>query len=98
MKIRKLTLADFGILEKVGSPLISGENKPMQSVIDFAYLTTRPVDEALEAMDNWDKVVLKYASEIGVEEMEQFTEEMTKSFNEIYSAQFEVEESDGKKT
>jgi len=97
MKTRKLTLADFGILEQVESPLVVPSEKPMRCVIDYAFISTHTIDEVLDAVDDWDKTVMKYASDVGMEKIQTLTDEMNTAFSEIFDAQFDVEGSSGKK-
>ena len=61
---KPLTAQSLLILQKVNSPIYTGERTDelwLQVVLEYMYVTSKPVKEILKATENWEETILEYA-------------------------------------
>jgi hypothetical protein len=62
--VRPITLGAFALLERIKSPLITGEDVGILDIIPSLYLMTHKIDE--NALENLYNKSLEWADEIGI--------------------------------
>lgn len=61
---KPLTAQSLLILQKVNSPIYTGINASelwLQTVLEYMFVTSKPIKELLKAIPNWDECILEFA-------------------------------------
>ena len=84
------------ILEAVDSMMFSGDIDGM-AILEYAYITTTPITEAMDAKDDWQSTVMQFGDTLSLTDYTTASETLVKTFEEISEATVETKESGTKK-
>lgn len=86
---KPLTAQSLLILQKVNSPIYTGERTDelwLQVVLEYMFVTSKPIKEILKATESWEESILEYADNFQQNDLVKIGEIINKVLEQTSSA------------
>lgn len=98
LTIRPLTAATLSLLQRVKSPLASGDLESIDAVMDYIYVSSQPLKVCKKsAQGDWRDKVTDFADQFTMEDIAELSKILNGDVEEINESVVDTKEDDSKK-